>query len=130
MTGLKEARLKRNISQSQLAKKVGVSQTVISMLETYDIYPGETLSAAIDEALGKEKKGEQMTQNQRVLQYMRDNGRISQRDAVKFGCYRLSARIHNLRSMGYHIVMEEKPFKSEYGSGWYAEYKLVGEALT
>lgn len=131
MTGLKEARKRAGLSQKDLADKCGVTQTVISLLETYDILPGEGLSAALNQALGEElEKGEKMTQNQRVLEYLRKNGRISQRDAVQFGCYRLSARIHNLRRMGYHIITTNKGFSGEYGSGHYAEYTLVGEALT
>lgn len=137
MQQLRDVRVNRGISQSKLAAKVGVTQTVISLLETNDIEPGEALLIALCKALdhdftGKqiEAKGEEkMTQNQKVLQYMRENGSISQRDAVKFGCYRLSARIHDLRRVGFHIVSEEKAFKNEFGSGHYAEYKLVGEAL-
>lgn len=132
MTGLKEARKRAGLSQKDLADKCGVTQTVISLLETYDILPGEGMSAALNQALGiiGAEKGEKMTQNQRVLEYLRRNGRISQRDAVQFGCYRLSARIHNLRRMGYHIVTTNRGFSGEYGSGHYAEYTLVGEALT
>lgn len=132
MTGLKEARKRAGLSQKDLADKCGVTQTVISLLETYDILPGEGMSAALNQALGiiGAEKGEKMTQNQRVLEYLRKNGRISQRDAVQFGCYRLSARIHNLRRMGYHIITTSKGFSGECGSGHYAEYTLVGEALT
>lgn len=134
MIGLRDARIAKGMSQAELARQAGVTQTVISLLETNDIYPGDVLMTAICKALDcgfeHETEGEKMTQNQRVLQYMRDHGSISQRDAVKFGCYRLSARIHNLRSAGYHIVTDTKSFKNEFGSGSYAEYKLVGEALT
>lgn len=55
-----------------------------------------------------------MTQNQKVYEYMKEHGKISQRDAVKFGCYRLSARIH-----------ETKYFKTKDGAGHYAEYRLA-----
>ena len=66
-----------------------------------------------------------MTQNQKVYEYMKEHGKISQRDAVKFGCYRLSARIHDLKEIGYKIVAETKYFKTEDGAGHYAEYRLA-----
>ena len=137
MKYLREIRTKRGVSQAELASAVGVTQTVISLLETNDIEPGEKLMFALCKYLDHDfncenVKGElkEMSQNQKVLNYMRENGGISQRDAVKFGCYRLSARIHDLRRLGYHIISEEKSFKNEYGRGHYAEYKLIGEALT
>lgn len=138
MKDLRQVRTARGMKQAELARRVGVTQATISILETSDLYPGEVLMAKLCRALDhdftnheqKQEKGEKMTQNVRVLQYMRDHGSISQRDAVQFGCYRLSARIHNLRRMGYQITTEEKAFKSEYGSGHYAVYKLIGEALT
>ena len=67
-------------------------------------------------------------QNKQVLEYMREHGSISQRDAVRIGCYRLSARIHDLRQMGYVITSERKTFFTKAGHyGFYAEYKLVEE---
>ena len=44
-----------------------------------------------------------MTQNQRILEYMREHGSITQREAIKLGCYRLSARIAELKSQGLRI---------------------------
>lgn len=66
-----------------------------------------------------------MTQNEKVLEHMRQHGKISQRDAVKFGCYRLSARIHDLKAMGQKIITETKYFKTKEGAGHYAEYRLA-----
>ena len=66
-----------------------------------------------------------MTQTVKVLKYMQTYGKISQREAVRFGCYRLSARIHDLKRMGYHIATELRSFKNDDGSGYYAEYRLV-----
>lgn len=66
-----------------------------------------------------------MTQNQKVYEYMKEHGKISQRDAVKFGCYRLSARIHDLKEIGFKIVTETKYFKTKDGAGHYAEYRLA-----
>lgn len=65
-----------------------------------------------------------MTQNQRVLDFMQTHGSISQRQAVAFGCYRLSARIHDLRAAGHKIKTENKGFKNKYGCGHYAVYRL------
>lgn len=55
---------------------------------------------------------------------MQTHGSISQRDAVAFGCYRLSARIHDLREAGHKIKADTKYFKNEYGCGHYAVYRL------
>lgn len=65
-------------------------------------------------------------QNMQVLEYMREHGSISQREAVRIGCYRLSARILDLRRMGYAITATRKTFFTKAGHyGFYAEYKLV-----
>lgn len=65
------------------------------------------------------------TQNKQVLEYMREHGSISQREAVGFGCYRLSARIHDLREQGYKITSTTRRFTSRTGrGGYYAEYSL------
>ena len=66
-----------------------------------------------------------MKQTQRVYEFMKAHGGISQRDAVAFGCYRLSARIHDLRADGHVIKSVNKSFRGEYGSGHYAVYSLV-----
>lgn len=128
MTGLKEARVNKGLSQAELAAAIGVSQTVVSILETNDIYPGEALSAAIHSALGdfeRERRKNKMSQNQKVLKYMIDNGKITQSDAVTFRCFRLGARIHDLRRAGYQIITETKYYRNEDGCGHYAEYRLA-----
>lgn len=128
MDRLKERRQAKGMKQSDLAKALNLSQTVISLLETNDIEPGATLRRKIDEILGEDTKKEgvkKMTQNERVLAFMQDHGEISQRDAVQFGCYRLSARIKNLRDDGHHIITENRGFRNEYGCGHYAVYKLA-----
>lgn len=45
----------------------------------------------------------QTTQCQKVYSYMKENGEITQRDAIRFGCYRLGARIFNLKERGVPI---------------------------
>ena len=45
------------------------------------------------------------TQAQEILRYMRKNGGITQAEAAsKLGCYRLAARIYDLRGEGHDIV--------------------------
>lgn len=133
MTGLKDARKHKGMSQKELADKCGVSQTVISLLETCEIEPKEGLLSAINKALGveyhDEKKGVKMTQTQRVLDYMVKHGSISQQEAIgAFSCYRLAAKIFELRKEGYVIETVRVPFRNEFTDGYYAVYKLVGGA--
>lgn len=45
-----------------------------------------------------------MSQKQEVLEYIKKNGSITQRDANYIGCYRLSARILELIKEGHPIV--------------------------
>ena len=68
-----------------------------------------------------------MTQNDRILKHLKTHKKgITPMDAVeRFGCYRLSARISDLRGMGYDIVTEHETKKNRYGvSCTYARYKL------
>ena len=45
------------------------------------------------------------TQNQAILDYLKDGNSITQIDAFNmFNCFRLSARIHNLRESGHNII--------------------------
>lgn len=69
-----------------------------------------------------------MTQEEKIIDFIRSNGEISQRDAVGFGCYRLSARIYDLKDAGFDIVKEMRSFKNEHSRGQYAVYKLKEEA--
>lgn len=67
-----------------------------------------------------------MTQCERILRYMRDVGPITQLDAAKeFGCYRLGARIWDLRHAGHAISKRTVTNKNRYGeSVSFAEYRL------
>ena len=138
MNGLKEVRKAKGMSQTDLAEAVGIPQVAVSFLETYDVEAvGELkdrLSIVLEHNFYKGNypcdeliKGDRkMSQNEKVLDYMIRHGSISQREAVQFGCYRLSARIHDLREQEYNIKTENKAFKNEYGRGYYAVYSLVG----
>ena len=57
-----------------------------------------------------------MNQTQMILDYMRENGSISAMEAVEeFGCYRLSARIADLKQLGHSITGDTVTRKNRYG---------------
>lgn len=63
-----------------------------------------------------------MTQCQKIVAYLRKNKSISPMEAVRdLKCYRLAARISDLRGMGYKILTKTE--KSQDG-GMYARYFL------
>lgn len=67
-----------------------------------------------------------MTQTERILQYMQENGAITPMDAMDaFGCMRLGARIYDLKKEGYVIVKRMVTGKNRYGETVsFAEYVL------
>lgn len=71
------------------------------------------------------------SQNKMVLDYMRQHGSISPREALSFGCYRLSARISNLREDGYRIITttDESINLTTGRVSRYARYKLIEEHI-
>ena len=68
-----------------------------------------------------------MTQSERVVQYMKDFGKITSLDAFRdLGITRLSARIKDLRDNGVVIESKRVCMKNRYGERvYYAEYKLA-----
>ena len=69
-----------------------------------------------------------MTQNDMILDFLKTHSEgITPRDAQeRFGCMRLSARISDLREMGYNITTESETRKNRFGHHTtYARYKLV-----
>ena len=57
-----------------------------------------------------------MTQCERILRHLRDYGSITQAEAMtEYGCYRLGARIFDLKSQGYEITGENESIKNRYG---------------
>jgi len=67
-----------------------------------------------------------MTQNQRVLQYMRDHGSITQMEATNRLCItRLASRIHDITRMGIEVSKRTEYGENEYGKYHYTRYSLV-----
>lgn len=63
----------------------------------------------------------------RVLSHLQKYGFITQATATdEYGCYRLSARIYDLRKMGYNIAACTMTGVNRYGDkvSW-SEYRLV-----
>lgn len=70
-----------------------------------------------------------MTQTQQVHQFMIDYGSISQAEAVsELGCYRLSARIKDLRDMGIPISRAIESKRNRYGKlVSFARYSIIDD---
>ena len=57
-----------------------------------------------------------MTQCERILRHLRDYGSITQAEAItEYGCYRLGARIFDLKNQGYEITGATERVKNRYG---------------
>jgi len=70
-----------------------------------------------------------MTQNDKILRHLKTHKRgITQLDAIqKYGCLRLSARISELRDMGYVIKSEIVAVKNRDGETCHvSRYTLEG----
>ena len=67
-----------------------------------------------------------LTQCQKILDYMRRFGSITQLDAYQdIGCMRLASRISDLKGQGYAIGRRMKTSKNRYGDDVsFAEYYL------
>lgn len=70
-----------------------------------------------------------MTQCDRILRHMEDYGSIDPMTAIKdYGCMRLSARIADLKGMGYPIHAKRVRGKNRYGESTnYCVYSLIKE---
>lgn len=66
------------------------------------------------------------TQNQRILDYIEENGWITQLEAIKeLGVMRLASRVSDMRKRGYKITSEMIPVKNRYGETCHIKrYKL------
>lgn len=73
------------------------------------------------------------TQKEMILRFMQENGSITQMQAAEeFGCWRLGARIWDLKADGYQIQKDTVSKKNRYGKAVnFAKYSIVnGEATT
>lgn len=70
-----------------------------------------------------------MSQESMILQYMRDYGKITPAQAMEeIGCYRLGARIWDLRYAGHKIKTEMVEHVNRYGKKVkFAAYSLEEE---
>ena len=66
-----------------------------------------------------------MSQNKQILRYLQTNKRgLTPIDALeKFGCFRLSARIADLRGLGWDIRTDRE--KNKNNDGYHARYFLM-----
>lgn len=67
-----------------------------------------------------------VTQCDRILQYIEENGSITQLDALReFGCMRLASRMCDIKKMGYPVKKEMETAKNRYGEPIsYARYSI------
>lgn len=65
------------------------------------------------------------TQNKMIREFLEQGNAINPMIALnRFGCFRLSARIHDLRTTGMNIGMTRKMNSK---GNYYAEYRLMEE---
>ena len=62
-----------------------------------------------------------MTQADQVLNHMKTHGSISPREAMDFGCYRLAARIKDLRDCGVNITTASEKHEGGTHARYYCE---------
>ena len=71
----------------------------------------------------KNKMQENPNQTTKILLYLKEGNKITGMDALNlFGCWRLGARIHNIRAMGFNvktdlITTSTKKVIAEYSMG-------------
>lgn len=71
-------------------------------------------------------KAGNLTQCDRILQYIEENGSITQLQALReFGCMRLASRMSDIKKMGYPVKVEMETAKNRYGEKiHYARYRI------
>lgn len=68
------------------------------------------------------------TQNQRILDYIEENGWITQLEAIKeLGVMRLASRVSDMRKRGYKITSEMIPVKNRYGETCHIKRYMMEE---
>ena len=64
-----------------------------------------------------------VTQTQRVLDYIRENGSITQLEALKeLGVMRLASRISDLKRQGFKIISKPETVLTRYGKTYIKRY--------
>ena len=68
------------------------------------------------------------TQNEMIIQYIKDFGSITQLDALRdLGVMRLASRISDLKDRGFSIISKTESVKNRYGKVSYIKrYYLEG----
>ncbi len=75
-------------------------------------------------------ENERPTQCQKIIQYMKDFGSITQMEALQdLGCMRLASRISEMRKRGVGIKDEQIAVKNRYGEKCYIKKYSLGENL-
>lgn len=68
-----------------------------------------------------------MTQAQRIIEYIRDNGSIPPIEAFDLGITRLAARVNDMRRNGVPVVTETVESVNRYGDKVrFARYRIDG----
>lgn len=69
---------------------------------------------------------EKLSQCERILDYIAENGSITQLDALReFGCMRLASRMCDIKKMGYNVTKRTEKNKNRYGDTiTYARYTI------
>jgi len=66
-----------------------------------------------------------MTQTTQILSYLKAGKRLTPNDALReFGCFRLGARIYDLKQAGHSIARDMVEVKTRHGLSRVAEYRL------
>lgn len=67
-----------------------------------------------------------VTQCERILHYINENGSITQLEALReFGCMRLASRMCDIKKMGYAVEKKMAVAKNRYGEPvHFAEYTI------
>ncbi len=69
-----------------------------------------------------------ITQNERILRYIREFGSITQLDALRdLGVMRLASRVSDLRRQGVKIVSKTEAVKNRYGETCHIKRYSLGE---
>ncbi len=69
-----------------------------------------------------------MTQNNMILEYLQKGHTLTQAEAISlFGCYRLGARIFEIRELGFDIRRNMEESKNRFGDKVrFARYWMAG----